>query len=72
MFKGTVRVETAKDDDAELLAQIRVEAMRPSLEAVSRFDPERARNRSHNIPIPTPSSQIPKNKITNNNCRLKF
>jgi len=45
MLKGIVRVETAKDADAELLAQIRVEAMRPSLEAVSRFDPERARNR---------------------------
>lgn len=32
-------------EDAESLAAIRVEAMRPSLEAVGRFDPERARRR---------------------------
>ena len=31
--------------DADALADLRVAAMRPSLEAVGRFDPERARNR---------------------------
>lgn len=45
MFKGNLRVEPAKIADAELLAEIRVESMRPSLQAANRFDPERARNR---------------------------
>ncbi len=45
MFKGILRIETAKDINAELLAEIRVEAMRPSLQAVNRFDPERAKKR---------------------------
>lgn len=45
MFMGDLRIETAKDSDAERLAEIRVEAMRPSLQAVNRFDPERARSR---------------------------
>lgn len=35
----------ATDEDADQLARIRVDAMRPSLEAVGRFDPERARRR---------------------------
>lgn len=39
------RFVAAKPEDAEALASIRVEAMRPSLEAVGRFDPERARQR---------------------------
>lgn len=45
MFKGILRIETAKNADAELLAEIRVDSMRPSLQAVGRFDPERARSR---------------------------
>ena len=39
------RIEAASVGDAERLADIRVEAMRPSLEAVGRFDPVRARDR---------------------------
>lgn len=35
----------ATTDDAPMLADIRVEAMRPSLEALNRFDPVRARQR---------------------------
>lgn len=35
----------AAREDSNLLADIRVEAMSPSLEAVGRFDPMRARNR---------------------------
>lgn len=35
----------ATNDDASSLAAIRVVAMRPSLEAIGRFDPERARKR---------------------------
>lgn len=37
--------ETATLHDGDSLADIRVEAMRPSLEALGRFDEERARNR---------------------------
>ena len=40
-----VTLELAKAEDAPLLADLRVAAMRPSLEAVGRFDPERARAR---------------------------
>jgi len=39
------RTEKATAAQAEQLASIRVAAMRPSLEAVGRFDPERARER---------------------------
>jgi len=39
------RLTTAEAGDANRLADIRVEAMRPSLEAVGRFDPDRARDR---------------------------
>jgi len=38
-------IEAAVAADADRLAAIRVEAMRPSLEAVGRFDPVRARDR---------------------------
>lgn len=38
-------VVAASDTDANALAALRVAAMRPSLEAVGRFDPERARSR---------------------------
>ncbi len=40
-----IRFADASVADAERLAAIRVAAMRPSLEAVGRFDPERARAR---------------------------
>ena len=45
MDNDMLRVGVAKNSDGEMLAQIRVEAMRPSLQAVGRFDPERAKNR---------------------------
>lgn len=45
MSRKTCRIEPASDADAERLADIRLEAMRPSLEAVGRFDPVRARER---------------------------
>lgn len=41
----TLRLDPASETDARPLADIRLEAMRPSLEAVGRFDPDRARNR---------------------------
>ncbi|MEX2518327.1 MAG: GNAT family N-acetyltransferase [Paracoccaceae bacterium] len=40
-----VAFAAASADDAEQLAQLRVEAMRPSLEAAGRFDEDRARAR---------------------------
>ena len=39
------RLWSATDADAGALAELRVQAMRPSLEAVGRFDPDRARHR---------------------------
>ena len=39
------RILNADNIDPARLAVIRVEAMKPSLEALGRFDPERARNR---------------------------
>lgn len=39
------RTKKATAAEAEQLASIRVDAMRPSLEAVGRFDPDRARER---------------------------
>lgn len=39
------QIEAATAADADRLAALRVEAMRPRLEAVGRFDPDRARNR---------------------------
>lgn len=39
------RTRIADETQAERLADIRVEAMRPSLEAAGRFDPDRARER---------------------------
>lgn len=41
----TVTLVSASLDDADALAELRVLAMRPSLEAIGRFDPERARGR---------------------------
>ncbi len=40
-----IALEPAIADDTETLAALRVAAMRPSLEALGRFDPDRARNR---------------------------
>lgn len=40
-----IRVQPVKPTDADALARLRVDAMRPSLEAVGRFDPKRARER---------------------------
>ena len=45
MFKHILRIESATDADAGRLADIRVKAMQPSLQAAGRFDPERAKNR---------------------------
>ncbi len=42
---SNISISNAMDVDPARLAAIRVEAMRPSLEAIGRFDPERARNR---------------------------
>jgi GNAT superfamily N-acetyltransferase len=41
----TVTLEPAVAEDAQVLAELRALAMRPSLEAIERFDPERARTR---------------------------
>ena len=40
-----ITISNAMDLDPSTLAAIRVEAMRPSLEAIGRFEPERARKR---------------------------
>jgi GNAT superfamily N-acetyltransferase len=40
-----LRETTADGIDPAVLADIRADAMRPSLEAIGRFDPQRARNR---------------------------
>ena len=40
-----VEYTAATTVDAEALASLRVDSMRPSLEAIGRFDPDRARNR---------------------------
>ncbi|MEX0320126.1 MAG: GNAT family N-acetyltransferase [Ruegeria sp.] len=40
-----LRITGPHDDDGKALAEIRVEAMRSSLEAIGRFDPVRARER---------------------------
>lgn len=42
---GQLVILDAGDIDPHFLADLRVAAMRPSLEALGRFDPERARNR---------------------------
>lgn len=48
----------ASQTDARMLATLRVEAMRESLEAVGRFDPERARNRFLNSFDPLSTTKI--------------
>lgn len=41
----STEIKQAERKEGELLAQLRVEAMKPSLEAIGRFDPIRAKNR---------------------------
>jgi GNAT superfamily N-acetyltransferase len=41
----TLSFVAATSDDAATLAELRIRAMRPSLEAIGRFDPLRAKNR---------------------------
>ncbi|MCH8621488.1 GNAT family N-acetyltransferase [Undibacterium sp. TS12] len=45
MHDLTISLEAASPDQALQLADLRVLAMRPSLERIGRFDPERARQR---------------------------
>lgn len=45
MTSGTITLRPVSQGDGESLAELRVVAMRESLEAVGRFDPERARSR---------------------------
>ncbi len=45
MHGEAFQIKAATAADADRLAALRVEAMRPSLEAVGRFDPDRARHR---------------------------
>ena len=40
-----IKYQKANELDGEILAEIRVRAMKPSLEAIGRFDPTRARDR---------------------------
>lgn len=40
-----LQTRAAINDDAQILADLRVAAMRPSLEALGRFDPQRAKDR---------------------------
>lgn len=49
---------TPQYEDAEVLANIRVQAMRPSLEAVGRFDEDRARRRILQTFDPTATREI--------------
>ena len=45
MIQVNLQVKNATDTHADQLAEIRVKAMRPSLQAAGLFDPERAKNR---------------------------
>lgn len=45
MLQNQFRIKAAHETDADQLAELRVVAMRPSLEAAGRFDPQRARDR---------------------------
>ncbi|MEP4029821.1 GNAT family N-acetyltransferase [Roseibium polysiphoniae] len=49
---------TAGEDDGECLANLRVAAMRPSLEAIGRFDPARAKARFLESFIPDETLRI--------------
>ena len=53
-----IRFSAASKADAQELADIRVEAMRPSLEAVGRFDRQRAKDRFLNSFNPTDTTII--------------
>lgn len=45
MSKHVIHLEPATRDDAEALVELRILAMRESLERIGRFDPQRARER---------------------------
>ena len=45
MLAASISFSPATENDAEDLAALRVQAMRPSLEQIGRFDPQRARER---------------------------
>lgn len=50
--------EQAKEEDFEKLLELRIRAMRPSLERIGRFDPLRARNRFRNSFLPEQTTLI--------------
>ncbi len=50
-----IALTTAKPEDFEALAALRIEAMRESLERIGRFDPARARERFN--PASQPSAR---------------
>ena len=52
------QLRTPQSEDAEALANIRVQAMRPSLEAIGRFDEDRARRRILDTFDPTATLEI--------------
>lgn len=52
------QLRTPQSEDAEALANIRVQAMRPSLEAIGRFDEDRARRRILDTFDPTATREI--------------
>ncbi|MCH2065707.1 MAG: GNAT family N-acetyltransferase [Shimia sp.] len=54
----SLRFDGAKDTDAKRLAKLRVEAMRPSLEAVGRFNQERARRRFLDSFVPAETTLV--------------
>jgi len=54
----SLRFDGAKDTDAKRLAKLRVEAMRPSLEAVGRFNQERARRRFLDSFVPSDTTLV--------------
>ena len=54
----SLRFDGAKDTDAKRLATLRVNAMRPSLEAVGRFNQERARRRFLDSFVPADTTLV--------------
>ena len=54
----SLRFDVAKETDAKRLATLRVNAMRPSLEAVGRFNQERARRRFLDTFVPADTTLV--------------
>ncbi|WP_299425484.1 GNAT family N-acetyltransferase [uncultured Shimia sp.] len=54
----SLRFDAAKPTDAKRLANLRVKAMRPSLEAVGRFNQERARRRFLDTFVPEDTTLV--------------